>query len=70
MVNATAERRTKNGSIAADELLTLAAVKERLGLGVAAMRTARRRGLKVRRIGSLSFVLGRDIIDYVTSQGR
>lgn len=35
------------------------------GLGRWAMRTARRNGLKVRRIGGRAYVLGRDFIDYL-----
>lgn len=58
------------GSISADELLTLDAVKTRLGLGTRALRTARRNGLKVRRIGQRSFVLGRDLLSYVEKHGR
>lgn len=56
---------TLPGEISANSLYTLSAVKERLGLGVHAMRTARRRGLIVHRIGRRGFVLGRDLIEYV-----
>jgi hypothetical protein len=50
--------------IKADSAYDLASVK-RLGLGVAALRTARRRGLVVRRIGRRSFVMGRDLLAYL-----
>jgi hypothetical protein len=53
------------GRIAADELYTLAEIKLRLGLGAAALRTARRRGLKVRKIGRRGFVLGKDVIAFI-----
>ena len=35
------------------------------GLGTAALRTARRRGLLVRRIGRRSVVLGEDLLAYI-----
>jgi len=38
---------------------------ERVGLGKSAMRTARRRGLRVLRYGGRSFVLGADFIEHV-----
>lgn len=69
MSTATADQRNL-GSISADELLTLDAIKARLGLGVAAMRTARRRGLVVKRIGSRGFVLGEDLIAYLAKHGK
>jgi hypothetical protein len=50
--------------IRADVAYDLAQVKK-LGLGTAALRTARRRGLVVRRIGRRSFVLGRDLLAYL-----
>ena len=53
------------GEISADRLYTLQEIENRLGLGRAAMRTARRQGLRVRRIGRRGYVLGRDMIDYV-----
>ena len=58
------------GEISADKLYTLAAIKWRLGLGAAALRTARRAGLRVRRIGRRGYVLGRDLIDYIDSQAE
>jgi hypothetical protein len=50
--------------IRADAAYDLATVKK-LGLGTAALRTARRKGLIVRRIGRRSFVLGRDLLEYL-----
>lgn len=50
--------------IRADVAYDLAQVKK-FGLGTAALRTARRRGLVVRRIGRRSFVLGRDLLAYL-----
>jgi hypothetical protein len=34
------------------------------------MRQARRRGLKVRRIGRRAYLLGRDVIDYIDSAAK
>jgi hypothetical protein len=54
-----------SGRISADQVLTLDAVRTELGLGIAAMREARRKGLKVRRIGRRKFVFGADLIDFL-----
>jgi len=59
------EDRHTVGEVRADSLYTLEELSRRLGLGTAALRTARRSGLVVRRIGRRSYVLGRDLIDYV-----
>ena len=55
------------GVISADSLYTLGEVRERLKLGEAAMRQARRAGLKVRTIGRRRYVLGKDLLDFVES---
>lgn len=60
---------TSTGRISADELYTLEEIKARLGLGLAALRTARRRGLPVRKIGRRGYVLGRDLIAYLEREG-
>lgn len=39
-----------------------------LGLGPSALRTARRQGLKVRKIGRKKFVLGRDLVAFLQSR--
>ena len=49
------------GRVSADEVLTLEAIREQLGLGQAAMREARKKGLIVRRIGRRGYVLGADL---------
>ena len=41
--------------------------KQITGFGTHAMRTARRQGLKVRRLGGRVFVMGSDFLDYVES---
>jgi hypothetical protein len=53
------------GVIRADCAYSLDQVKNRLGLGTAAIRTARRKGLTVRRVGRKSFVLGADLLTYI-----
>ena len=60
---------TSAGEIRVDGLYALREIQERLGLGTAALRTARRSGLKVRRIGRRGFVLGEDLIQYVQRAG-
>lgn len=53
------------GVVSANCAYSLEQVKARLGLGTAALRTARRRGLTVRRVGRRSFVLGKDLLTYL-----
>lgn len=53
------------GHVSADSLYTLAEIQKRLKLGDHALRQARRRGLKVRRIGRRAYLLGRDIIEFI-----
>ncbi len=65
MANAIPNHPTAPGVVSADCLYTLDEIHERLKLGQAAMRQARRSGLKVRKIGRRGYVLGRDLLDYV-----
>lgn len=58
------------GSIRADELLPIAEVQTRLGIGKAAMRTMRKNGLAIRRVGRQSYVVGSDLIDFARKRGR
>jgi len=53
-----------------DCIYTLEDVRAILGLGAAALRSARRKGLIVRRVGRRSFVLGRDLLAYVEEHGK
>ncbi len=62
MSNATIQ--LLDGHVGQDELYSLAEIRRRLGLGAHALRTARRHGLRVLRIGRNDFVLGRDLIQY------
>ncbi len=55
----------KLGEIHPDVMYPLPEFQERSGLGKAAMREARQKGLKVRRVGRRHYVLGKDFIAYV-----
>lgn len=57
------------GQILADAIYTLDTIKA-FGLGPAALRTARRQGLTVRKIGRRSYILGRDLIAYAEREGH
>ena len=54
----------KPGVIDANSLYTLDEVHQRLGLGKAALRTARRQGLVVKRIGRRGYVRGSDLLSW------
>ena len=49
---------------------TLPAFRQVTGLGLAAMRTARRRGLRVRHAHGKAFVVGADFLDYLDQYDR
>ena len=53
-----------DGHVAADEMYTVREIKRRLGLGLHAMRSARKKGLRVLRIGRCDYVLGADLIKF------
>jgi hypothetical protein len=55
--------------VRADEIYPLPEFRRRLGLGAAAMRTARRQGLRVRQLGRTRYVLGRDALEFFGSLG-
>lgn len=50
------------------EIVPLSELAVRLGLGVSAIRRARRQGLKIRKIGRKKFVLGRDLVAFLESR--
>lgn len=58
------------GSVTPDELLSLDEFKRRFRLGDAALRTMRRKGLKLKQVGRSKFVSGREFIRYVDSVGK
>jgi hypothetical protein len=54
-----------HGVVNRDGIYTLAAVADRLGVGEAWLRTARGKGLPVRRIGRRAFVLGSELHEFL-----
>lgn len=60
----------KATEIVADGVYALQEFRRRTGLGVHALRMARRGGLPVRRIGRQSFILGRDWLNFVAKSGK
>lgn len=61
-------RQAPPGAIRHDELYTLDEASARLGWGDAARRAARRRGLKVFRSGKRNYVLGSDLLAFITRE--
>ena len=49
------------------QVYSLADVRALLGVGRDGLRTARRKGLQVRRMGRKSFVIGADLVAYLQS---
>lgn len=67
-VNATEKWKCcESGFVRRGELYTLQTLKVRLGLKDAALRSARRAGLAVRYFGGRGYVLGDDVIAFVTN---
>lgn len=58
------------GAIVADALYRLDEAAARLGWGGHAVRSARRRGLKIHRCGKRIYVTGADLLSFVTEGGR
>lgn len=61
---------TAVGEINPNCVYTLAEAKARTGWGDWAFRSARRRGLIVRRVGSRHYVSGRDLIAFIDQTGE
>lgn len=57
------------GAIISDALYRADELKARMGWKDAAFRAACRKGLKVYRVGKRAFVVGSDIIAFVTTNG-
>lgn len=53
-----------NGSVRADEVLTLREAGRRLGLGTRALCDAQRRGLRTILFGRIKLVLGDDVVTW------
>lgn len=47
------------------KVYSIRSLREQLGLGAAAVRSMRRKGLPVRRVGRASYVYGSDLISYI-----
>lgn len=56
-------------AVRSDEAYPLAELR-RMGLGEFTVRQMRHRGLKVRRVGRLHFVLGKDLLGFIESAGE
>lgn len=69
MSTTSTDAKRTSGVIQAEALYTLPEIKARLGLGRDALRTARGKGLIVRKIGVREFILGRDVMNYVEAAG-
>lgn len=65
MTTATAN----DGRISSGELYTIEDAMRRLGWGIGALRSARRKGLITKRIGKRTYVSGADIIEFVVKTG-
>ena len=53
------------GVIDADQVYSLGEFRRRTGMGVWALRSARKRGLKVRYTGGRGFVCGQDFLEFL-----
>ncbi len=58
------------GEIEPDKLYSLEAFKRVTGLKDWALRSARKAGLKMKRVGNRKFVKGKDFIDFLDSQNE
>ena len=56
--------------IKADEVYPLPLFQRNAGMSKHAMRTARRNGLPVKKIGRRKYVLGRDFLEYIAKHGE
>ena len=56
------------GFVDRDAIYTFAEFKWRLGMSDAALRAARRRGLKVLRSGKRAYVCGQDFLDFLRDE--
>lgn len=59
-----------DGIIEADKAYSIKVFQRITGMGTAAMREARKKGLPVRRCGLRSFVIGRDWIEYLAENSK
>lgn len=59
-----------SGVIHSEEMYSLSEFRSRVGISDAALRTARREGLKVYYLHNRAFIYGKDWIDYVLESFR
>ena len=65
MATQPAQPAAPGGVISADEAYSLDNLKQDFSLGTAAIRTARKKGLPVKKIGRKSYVMGKDLLQYL-----
>ena len=70
MATSATSARPKLGPIIPDQMYPLLALQERIGLGKTAMRSLRRKGLKVKYLLGRAFVKGSDFIEFVEEIGK
>ncbi len=70
MAGATVLQRPALGPIEPHILYPLADLQARSGMGVGALRTARRQGLKVLYTAGRGYVMGRDFIAYIEANAK
>ena len=58
----------QRGAVSVNDIYPLAEFQDLTGLTDSAMRSARRRGLRVRRCGKRAFVWGQDFLDYLLAE--
>jgi hypothetical protein len=63
-----ADRPYRPGTIQPDTLYRFDEAAARLGWGEQALRAARRRGLKIHRSGKRNYVLGSDLLAFITKE--
>jgi hypothetical protein len=58
------------GVVYRDAIYRVSAIRQAMGWGRVSWRAARRRGLRVLRLGRNSYVLGVDVMAYIEAQAR
>jgi hypothetical protein len=68
MKQAAVRRGRPAGAIVGDALYTIGELRMRLDWSESALRSARRKGLKIHRCGRRSYAVGREVIDHIAGQ--
>jgi hypothetical protein len=69
-MSTTTEKPSKDtalGAIQSDSVYPLPVFKKKVGLDAWSLREAKKRGLKIRKIGRRRFIVGSDFIEYLRS---